>query len=83
MWNWFKLFNFDEFIAADIPCRDFVAVLQGIGTETILISRGNILSITFRGVYLPVNLLDINPKISEGYGSFIDEAGDVWLGIEV
>jgi len=83
VWNWFNIFNYDEFIALDIPARDLVVVLQGIGTESILISRGNILSVTFRGVYLPINLLDINPKIEDGYGVFLDESNDVWIGIEL
>lgn len=82
MWNWFKIFNYDEFLALELSSRNMVAVLKDVGTENILISRGNILSISFRGVYLPINLLDVNPNISEGYGSYIDSNRDVWLGIE-
>lgn len=82
MWNWFKLFNADAFMAEELASRNLVAVLQDVGTENILISRGNLLSITFRGVYMPISLLDINPSYAEDYGVLKDSNGDVWLGIE-
>lgn len=82
MWNWFKLFNADAFMAEELTSRNLVAVLQDVGTENVLISRGNLLSITFRGVYMPISLLDINPSYAEDYGVLKDSNGDVWLGIE-
>lgn len=82
MWDWYKLFNFDEFMALELSSRSYAVVLQNVGNETILISRGNLLSISFRGVYLPIDLLGINPNAKEGYASFLDDNRDVWLGIE-
>ncbi len=82
MWNWFKLFNANEFMAEELTSRNLIAVLQDVGTENILISRGNLLSITFRGVYMPIDLLEINPSYAEEYGVLKDALGDVWLGIE-
>lgn len=83
IYNWFKLFNYNEFLATELTSRTIVAVLEGYGTATILVSRGNIVSLTFDEVYLPVNLNGINPRRAEGYASYIDGSQDVWLGIEV
>lgn len=83
MWDWFKLFNLDEFLSEELTSRTLVAVLEGRGTAIILISRGNMVSLTYNDVYLPVNLVGINPYIDSGYGSFIDTDNNVWLGFEV
>lgn len=82
IWEWYKIFNMDEFLATELTSRNLVAILEARGRATILISRGCLVSITYNDTYLPINLVGINPFIESGYASFIDTDNNVWLGIE-
>lgn len=81
-WQWYKLFQLDQFLATGLASRTIIAVLEGRGRATITINRGCLVSITYLDTYLPVKLLGMNPYIDEGRASFIDSENNVWLGIE-
>ena len=82
-YNWYNLFNESEFLAEDIPSRELEVSLEGIGTETILIVRGNYTSIIYSGVMLSVNLLNNNPFEFDAFAVYKNPSGDVILGVTV
>lgn len=85
IFDWFKIFNATEFLATDLVSRSLTVTLEKYGEKTILITRGNLLSITVDGVFLPVGFLDENPYIDvdETLAVLQDADGDVWLGIRI
>lgn len=80
--NWYKLFNVTEFLAEGLVSRTLVLELEGIGTQTFEIFRGNYVSVLYADTFLPIELLDQNPYAREGYAVYKDTADDVWIGIE-
>lgn len=83
IFDWYKIINYTEFVEAGLPSQELEVFLQDVGVKTILVTKGNMLGILYDGVYLGLNLNDKNPFSFEGYGIYIDDNEDVWLGIEV
>lgn len=83
IFDWYKLFSMDEFLETGLTSRELIRVLETIGRTTVLISRGNVVSLTYNEVFLPINFLEANPYVDSGYASYIDGENNVWLGIEV
>lgn len=84
IFNWYKLpISLPQFLETGLTSREAVVLLEGIGRTTLLISRGNLVSITYAGVTLPVNYEGINPYKAEGYAAFLDPDQNIWFGIEV
>lgn len=83
IYNWYKIFSLTEFLAEEITSRELILLLESIGRTTILISRGNLVSMTYNDVYLPVNFLENHTYIDSGVASYVDADNNVWLGIEV
>ncbi len=81
--DWYKIINYTEFLALDLPSRSIEALIEGIGLKTILVTKGIGVSIIYEGIMLPVELNDHNPFIFEGHAVFKDENNDLYLGIEV
>lgn len=89
IFTWFKVFNLDEFEALDLVSKTYTLILEGLGQKEILVTKGELVSILYEGIFLPVNLNDINPFIKNGddedelaYAVYIDSNSDVYLGIE-
>lgn len=83
IYKWFQLFNKTEFEAEGLVSRELTVELQGIGIKTVLITKGNFLSITYEGIMLAVELNDRNPFAFDGVAVYVDADENVWLGIEV
>lgn len=83
MYSWYKIFNYQAFLDTGLTSREQIEVLEGVGRVSILISRGNVVSISYNGAFMPINMLEINPFRESPYASYLDANGDVWLGIEV
>lgn len=86
--DWFNIFNLDEFLALNICSRNLTLSLEDHGEKEVLITRGNEISITFEDVLMPISYEDENPFVREGdgdihYAVYKDSDNDVWLGIEV
>lgn len=86
--DWFNIFNLDEFLALGIPSRNQTLSLEDHGEKDVLITRGNEVSIVFEDVLMPISFEDENPFVREGDGSihyaiYKDVSNDIWLGIEV
>lgn len=77
------IFNKAEFEALALGSKTYQVNLPDLGVKDVLVTQGNVLGITFEGVYLPININDKNPYTRDGYGVELDENDDVYLGIEV
>ena len=84
IFNWYKIFNLDEFLALDLVSKTYLVVLTGIGQRDILVTRGNNVSIVYEDVVLSLEFEDLNPFVRVGtassYAIYKDEDNDVWLG---
>ncbi len=86
--DWYLIFNLTEFLATGLVSRDMTVSLEGIGDADVMITKGNLVSIVFRDVIMPILFDDENPFVREGddgtYAVFKDPATEnVYLGIEV
>lgn len=82
-YNWYLVFNLAEFIEEDLPSTTVTLDLEDIGQKDILITRGNMYSVVYEDVMLPIDFNGENPYSFSPYAVFRDENDDVWLGIEV
>jgi hypothetical protein len=84
--NWFKLFNLDEFLALGLVSKVYQVVLEGVGQKNILVTSGNLVSIVYDDVLLALEFEADNPFVRQGddsiYAIYRDSNGDVHLGIE-
>jgi hypothetical protein len=84
IFDWYLVTNQTEFLAAELVSREVELLLEGIGLKTVLVTRGQFVSITYEGVMLSIGLTDANPFVFEGHAVYLDSAtGDIYLGIEV
>jgi len=82
-YNTYRIINLDEFEATGLVSRTVQAVLAGIGLKDILVTKGNLLSLLYDGVFLCLNVNDKNYLEFDGHAIFIDDLNDVYLGIAV
>lgn len=90
IFTWYKIFNKTDFLALDLPSKTYTQILDGIGQVDILVTNGNLISMLYDGIFLPVELNDLNPSVipaepgleTLAYASYIDDNDDVYLGIE-
>lgn len=80
--DWYQLFVLEEFLATGLVSRLLTVALSGIGVVDILITHANETSITYDGVFLPINFNGENPWVSDGYAVFLDDDGIVYLGVQ-
>ena len=80
-YDWYLIFNKDEFEELDLVSKTYSLDLEGIGTKDVLVTWGEKLGITYEGIFLPLELNDENPFEFESHAVYIDEDNDVYLGI--
>lgn len=78
----YLIFNKTEFEALQLGSKTYTVNLPNLGQKDVLVTSGNLLSLTFEGVMLSINLNSKNPFFKDGYAAFLDESNDVYLGIE-
>ncbi len=83
LYNWFFIFNADEFAALDLVSKTYTVILAGVGQKDVLVTQGVGIGITYEGVFLPLNLNGKNPFGFETFASYIDAENNVWLGVPV
>ena len=81
LYDCYKIINLDDFDDLELTSRKITATLGVLGQKEILVTKGNLLSFLYNGIFLSVNLNDKNPFEFEGHAIFIDPNNDVWLGI--
>ncbi len=82
-YQWYRIFNLAEFEALALPSFTYTLALEDRGQFDILVTKGNLVSIIFEGVMIPVNFNSKNPFEFDGHASYLMDNGDVYLGIEV
>ena len=83
IYTWFKIFNKVEFEALGLVSKTYTWDLEGIGLKDILVTKGEGIGMLYDGVFLPLQLNDLNPFALDHRAIYIDANNDVYLGIEV
>ncbi len=85
--DWYLLFNLDEFLELDLVSRTLTVALEGVGEKEIQIVRGNEVSVIYEDVMMPIQFQGENPFLMEGdagtYAVYEDDDSNIYLGIEV
>lgn len=81
IYDWYLIFNTDEFDDAGLVSQTVTLVLEGIGQKDFLVTKGELYGITLDNDFLALNQLDANPFEFEGNAIYIDENNDVWWGM--
>jgi hypothetical protein len=81
-YNWYNVINKTDFEALGLPSKEVTVNLVGIGEKTILVTKGELVSLTYEGVLLSANLNNKNPFAFEGYAIYLDLNNNIWLGVE-
>jgi hypothetical protein len=79
--DWYQVFNLDEFEATGLVSRELTLILQGIGSKTFLITHGDLTSLTVDDTMLSIGLTDDNPFVFNSRAVYVDQNRDVWFGI--
>lgn len=77
----FKIINLDDFNATGLVSRRVSGLFGELGFKEVLVTKGNMVSILYEGIFLSLNLNDKNPFEFEGHAIFVDPNNDIWLGI--
>jgi len=80
VYNWYEIFNLDEFEEEDLVSKTYQLTLSGIGLKEILVTKGNNTSIVYDDVFLSINMNDKNPFEFEDHAVYLDSENNVWLG---
>lgn len=83
IYDWYRIFNADEFLDLDLVEKTYVVNLEGVGEVSVRACIGSGLAIVYDDVFLPLDLDLGNPVSMDGYAAYRKENGDVYLGIEV
>lgn len=83
IFDWYRLFNLTEWRAEELPSRTLIIDLEDRGRTEFLISEGNETGILYDDEFLPVNFLEQNPYVKNGYAVYLDANDDVHFGFEV
>lgn len=81
IYDWYKIINKTEFIAAGLPSRELTLILEGKGQVTVLVTQGRLFSLIYDGVMLSTDVTAENPFSFGGYAAYLDDNQDLWLGI--
>lgn len=80
-YNWWKIFNTDEFDALGIPSRNYTLDAEDLGIKEFLVCKGIGYSILYEENYICLEMNDNNPNEFEGYAIYRDSNNDVFFGI--
>lgn len=81
IYNWYKIFNLAEFQATGLVSKSYLVTLEGVGDQSILVTKGNVVSMMYGDVMLPVEFLGHNPFVQSGYAVCRDIDDFIWLGV--
>lgn len=81
IFDWYQIINRAEFEASGLVSKEVEAIFEGIGQKTVLVTRGNYVSIVIDGVMLSVGMAGQNPFLFGGHAVYLDQNDDIWLGV--
>lgn len=80
-YTWYKIFNKAEFEDTELISKKYTLDLENLGPKEVLVTLGNMVSMTYEGIFLPIQLGDQNPYSIDGMAVYLDEeTDDVYLG---
>jgi hypothetical protein len=82
-YNWYNIYNRDDFIAEDLVSKELEFDLEGMGLKTVMLYRGDGIGVVVDDVYLTVGLNDMNPFEFGGVAVYLDSNYDIWLGYPI
>lgn len=82
-YNWFLIFNKTTFDALGLVSKNYTLNLENIGQKDILVTKGITYGMTYEGVFLSLEMTDLNPFPFDGHAIYVDASDNVYLGIEV
>lgn len=82
-YNWYFVINQAEFLASGLVSKEIQTFLVGIGLKTILVTRGNYVSIVVDDVMLSIGIgtSDANPFVFEDKAVLLNDEGDIFYGV--
>ncbi len=80
-YDWYFLINLVDFLATGLISREFQLNFPNLGLKTILLTSGELVSVTFDDVILSIGLNNKNPFYFDSHAVYYDSNGAVWLGI--
>lgn len=82
IYSWLKLFNLTEFNNLLLGSKTYTVFIDGIGEKDFLVTKGNLVSVTYDGVMIPIGLNDKNQREFDDMAIYLDdETQDVYVGI--
>lgn len=81
VFEWFYIFNLDEFLSKDIPIFQASVIFEGYGEKTVTITRGAETGVMIDDVFMILNMNGRNPFRYGERALLLDDDGDVWIGI--
>lgn len=82
-YTWYLIFNTVTFDALGLVSKKYTLNLENIGQKDILVTKGITYGLTYEGVFLSLEMTDLNPFPFDGHAIYVDENDNVYLGIEV
>lgn len=82
IYDWYRILNVADFEADGVPSRELVLELTALGQKTVVVTKGNFISILYNDIFLTVDLNGQNPFEFEDHAAYVDGSGDLFLGIK-
>jgi hypothetical protein len=82
IFNWYKIINKEEFESTGLVSREITVILQGVGAKTVLVTKGNVLSLTVDDVMLSTEITGENPFVFQERAVYLDVNKDLWYGVQ-
>ena len=82
-YNFYEIFKESEFSALGVISKTYTLELEGIGLKDVLVTKGNLLGITYEGVYVPLGVGTATNFYQRDGFAILREGDAISLGVEV
>lgn len=79
--NWFPIFIRQDFIDTGLVSQELSLDFGDLGTQSLLVTKGNLIGVLYNEVFLCLELNGENPMSFEDQLLWVDDDDQVWLGI--
>ena len=80
-YDWYNIINLVEFEALSLVSKEVEVIFEGVGLKTLLVVKGNYVSVVFDDTLLAVNMNAKNPFEFDSKAVYLDANNDIWVGI--
>lgn len=82
-YDWYKLFNEQEFLSTGLPSKEYSVFLEGRGQKNFMALKGINTCVQFDGEFFIVGLNGVNPQERSGLAVSKNSSGDIYVGFEI